>query len=131
MRNWILLSLFVATAAFASDEFVPVTCEYESRVKEGSATHTVDEWTFIRSTNTVRHVRSNRSEIWTLMGKQVGFEQMFHEQKVVIEYSPGDLRAVGSEKSWHALSEIIDSSVLSKLKQKGSRRIAGHKAELF
>jgi hypothetical protein len=134
MQNWIVLCLFLAAAALPSDnqmEALPVRCDYETRMNNGSVHNAVDAWTFIRSENCIAHTRANRSDIWTRMGKQVGFEQAFHDQKLLIEYAPGDVRPEHGAKNWRALAEIIDPSLLSKLKRKGSRKIAGHHTERF
>lgn len=65
------------------------------------------------------------------MGKQVALEQWFHEHRAVLESTSGDLHAAGVERKWNALAEIIDVELLQKLDGKGTKTVAGYKAERF
>ncbi|MDZ4151299.1 hypothetical protein, partial [Methylicorpusculum sp.] len=69
------------------------------------------QWRFWRTAKRVEthNLQDNTGEIWTKStdGK-IAYERVFHDQKQVIEYTPGDLNAIGAVPDWSAIATLLN-----------------------
>jgi hypothetical protein len=97
-----------------------------------SVPHPSREWYLWRQPERVERqdVQRGESEIWRRgQDGQVFYERVFHRDKRIIEYVPGDLRALGKYLHWQQLSSVIDPLWLQNtLQRTGTTEVLGRRA---
>jgi hypothetical protein len=104
----------------AADDIPALACRFETHVKQSGeqAREATREWYLWRQENIVeiRDVDGKSGKIWRRdKSDQVSYQQVFHSAKRVIEYYPGDLRALQSYPAWTKLASIIDPAWLGSI----------------
>jgi hypothetical protein len=79
-------------------------------------------WYFWRDAQRLALLKGAFDEIWHRDGQgRVRFERVFHPERQVVDYSPGELAALGVQADWAALASMVDARELAALKQVSSR----------
>ncbi|MDO9162323.1 MAG: hypothetical protein Q8N35_12355 [Methylococcaceae bacterium] len=91
-------------------------------------------WRFWRTSKRVEthNLQDNTGEIWTKStdGK-IAYERVFHDQKQVIEYTPGDLNAIGAVPDWSAIATLLNQSMIAGLVEDGREQVLGRPASHY
>jgi len=88
-------------------------------------------WRFWRSARLIEthNLYDNSGEIWSLSADgKMGYEQVFHQQKQVIEYVPGDLNAIGLLLDWSSLATLLNPAMSASLLANGREIVLGRSA---
>lgn len=112
-------------AARFSVEFVPAAAR---GAKPAAAQH--GTWYFVRDADRVALLKDGVGEVWTRdAAGRVGLERVFHAERTVVDYRPGELSALGVRADWAALARFVDPIELRSLAlvarsgQRGSERL--------
>lgn len=93
------------------------------------------DWYWWRQPDRVetRDAGGNTGQIWEASKNgQVTYWRVFHKNKRVIEYTPGDLRALGQHPDWPTITKVIDPTLLTtKLQPVGKVEILGRQAQRY
>ncbi len=112
----------------------PLACRFEKHTTDGKNTQK-SNWYFWRETQRTetRDELSNQGEIWERNSAgQYFFTRLFFNERVALEFVPGDLAAMGSSPSWQQLSSLIDPKTLGKeLKPQGKGSAGGLSVEYY
>ncbi|MDQ3775010.1 MAG: hypothetical protein M3461_11940 [Pseudomonadota bacterium] len=120
--------------------FPPLAALYETEVlAEGDQTtaqgHTRLRWYLWRDDQRVetRTVGGVFSEIWSRDSEgRISKEQVFPDDRAVVDYYPGDLAAMQKHLSWRHLQSLIDPQALgTHLKEVSSRRATTGLVKVF
>lgn len=100
----------------AIDATTPLACRFEKQMADGNNLQN-SNWYFWRqmhSTET-RDERSNQGEIWTRNNAgQFFYTRLFYNERVALDFVPGDLAATEAAPSWQQLTSLIDPNTLGK-----------------
>ncbi len=102
----------------------PVAVRYRVSFKPASvktATPAAQDWYFIRQPNMIATLRPDNAEIWRQTEQGLSLERVFHAERHIVDYTPGELRTLGIQPAWQQLASIVDAQMLSQLKP-GARR---------
>jgi hypothetical protein len=94
-----------------------LACRFETHVRphDERARNQTREWYLWRQPDLVemRDADGKNGQIWRRdTNGQVSYQRVFHAAKRIIEYYPGDLRALQSYPEWQKLAGIIDPAWL-------------------
>lgn len=93
-----------------------IGCRFEKKVNNDDHTQT-GTWYFWRQKyrTETRDDFTRQGEIWTLNPKgQYFFTRLFFQQRLALDFSPGDLAATNRTPEWRQLSSLIDPQWLGK-----------------
>ena len=119
------------------DQLPALAVEFETTIIENGAHDDDDQqqhshqWRFWRSANRVetRNLQDNSGEIWTKSADgKVEYERVFHDQQQVIEYLPGDLKAIGSEPDWSAIATLLTPTMIASMLADSGEEVLGYPA---
>ena len=135
-----ILALLLHAGAVSADAkstseptvYQPLAAHYqETRRATGAHKETAD-WYFTRQDNQVESTRGGYAEIWQRDERgELTLTRVYHRDRKLIQYTPGELRTQGRQKDWSALNSIIDPRQLAALKQVGSVSYLGHPAKRY
>lgn len=114
-----------------------VACHFATTVAvRGNRQHTqVNEWYLWREPSQVETCDKNgkRCEVWQrTQDGQVFYSRVFHNDKRVIEYMPGDLRALQRYPAWSHVASVIEPSLVKdQLRPTGQVSILGRQAQRY
>lgn len=75
---------------------------------------------------------SGRGDIWERIGQDAyNRRQVFHDDRRIVEYTPGEIRTRQAEPDWSALGSIISPRLLGKLRRGGSKSLFGQNAVYY
>lgn len=126
-----------SSAAQAVEDIPALAGRYESSVTtRGSRPEKqASEWFLWREPYRIEVLDSPsaRGEVWQL-GKDgdITHFKVYHKEKRVIEYTPGDLRMLYREPEWHRLTRVVDADRLkSRLKRSGEANALGRSVRRY
>jgi hypothetical protein len=114
-----------------------VACHFTSRVALQGQQSQVQEWDWYwwRQPDRVetRDAEGNTGQIWeSSKTGQITYWRVLHKDKRIIEYTPGDLRALGQHPDWATVTRVIDPTLLTtKLRPVGKGEILGRQAQRY
>lgn len=111
--------------------YQPLAAHYrETRRAAGARDHKEStDWYFIRGNDQVETARGDYAEVWRRDERgEVTLTRVFHRDRKLIQYTPGELRTQGRRPDWSVLNSIIDLRRFAALKQVGTVSILGRTA---
>jgi len=93
-----------------------LACRFEKQIS-GEKNPRSSSWYFWRETQRTetRDERSNQGEIWTRTDTgQFYYTRLFYNERVALEFVPGDLAATGAAPSWRQLTSLVNPDTLGK-----------------
>lgn len=93
-----------------------LACRFEKQTA-GEKNPQKSNWYFWRQTQRTetRDERSNQGEIWERINtKQFFYTRLFYNERVALEFVPGDLAATGAAPSWQQLTSLVNPNTLGK-----------------
>lgn len=100
----------------ALDAGSPLACRFQKQTTDGN-TQQNSNWYFWRQAQRTetRDERSNQGEIWTKNNAgQFFYTRLFYNERIALEFVPGDLTATEAAPSWQQLTSLIDPNTLGK-----------------
>lgn len=119
-----------------ASEFLSIAARYEvrqSQISRRPRSHTF-QFDFWRTGDRIEihNLATHSGEIWIRAADgDIVYQRVFHDDKRVIEYTSGDLRALNRYPSWEAKAGLIEPSVLQRLQHTGSSAYLGRPAEHY
>jgi hypothetical protein len=99
----------LAGPASAGEDFVPLAARYQESRGDGHTPARPFEWFLTREANSVEIARPGYIELWARDARGVlSWQRIFHDDQKVIEYAPGDLRAMNRDLPWETLNTVVD-----------------------
>ncbi|AEG01642.1 hypothetical protein Metme_3270 [Methylomonas methanica MC09] len=110
-----------------------IAAEFETRIERLDSSSDAHEpqryrWRFYRSAKRIEThlLPDNSGESWTqLPDGDIAYQRLFHTQKQLIDYLPGDLKAIGSQPNWLRLATLINADHLENFVAQSSDTILG------
>lgn len=93
-----------------------LACQFEKKLvtEKNSQSSKWYFWRQARRTET-RDALTKQGEIWERNNAgQFFYTRLFYNERVAVEFMPGDLKATGASASWQQLSSIVDPNTLGK-----------------
>lgn len=116
--------IIVQPIPFQSELSLPdVAGEFETTVIQEQSAQTSKptqtyRWRFYRTAQRIEThiVHDQTGEIW-LRSKEgnISYQRVFHKEQHVVDYLPGDLKAIGASPDWMAIATLIDANWVSSL----------------
>lgn len=88
-----------------------IAVEFETTVIDPDKQEHRYHWYFWRTANRVetQNLHDNSGEVWTKSATgEVEYERVFHNEKQIIDYRSSDLKAIGYEPNWAAISTLLN-----------------------
>lgn len=116
-------------------EQLPVlAAEFETIIETDGADQQRYQWRFWRTAKRVEthNLQDNTGEIWTKSADgKIAYERVFHDQKQVIEYTPGDLNAIGAVPDWSAVATLLNQPMITGLVEDGREQVLSRPASHY
>jgi hypothetical protein len=109
-----------ANAAQEATTYLPLAAHYrEARVVAGKNKESAD-WYFIRQDRQIETARAGYAEVWRRDERgELTWQRVFHDDRKLVEYTPGQLRTENRVPAWNTLNTVIDVKRLADLKPVG------------
>lgn len=104
----------------------PLAARYDLRSHQ-----TQTEWYLWRTDDSVEtaDLASGQNNIWERDGREgYAYRRVFHHDRRIIEYTPGEIRTRHTEPDWAKLAAIVSPQLLASLKRGPSRQQFGQNA---
>lgn len=89
-------------------------------------------WRRIPGRIVIQSAEGTSAEIWKRGDSgEISYHHVFFRDKKVVDYTAGDLRALGRYPDWQALASLIKPALLSRLKNTGTVRALDRQAERY
>jgi hypothetical protein len=105
-----------------------IAVEFETMVIESDKQEHRYRWYFWRTANRVetQNLHDNTGETWTKSARgEVEYERVFHHEKQVIDYRSSDLKAIGAEPNWAAITTLLNPALAATLLSVGQTEVLG------
>lgn len=110
-------------------EYVTTVSPHDGHDQE--PTPSPQQWRFWRDTQFIEtlNLADQSGDNWSkATDGTVTYQRLFHEQKQLVDYLPGDLKAIGIAVDWTALATLIKPSLIAGLKADDRVEVLGHSA---
>lgn len=113
----------------ANASFTPLAARFIETRQHSDESASMRDWFFSRSETRIETAQEDYTEIWGKDERQeITLKRVFHGDRKVIEYTPGQLRAERRLKEWTRLAQMLDGRLLERLRQKGKTTILNQPA---
>jgi hypothetical protein len=119
----------------ALNQLPQLAAEFETTVIESDAHDDRQpqrhQWRFWRATDRVEthNLQDNSGEVWTKSADgTITYQRVFHDQQQVIDYLPGDLKAIGAKPDWSAIATLLNQAMMASLLTSDREEVLGHPA---
>lgn len=137
LKSSALALLLITARGLAAETFQPaaesaapaLAARYELRV----GAHTTD-WYLLRTATRIEsfNAGSRQGEIWARAPNgAIDYRRVFVDDRKIIEYSAGELRARGAMPRWEKLFSLVDPALVTRLRQTGERVVLGQHAQVL
>ena len=133
---WLVVPI-AAGAAHAQDgeapQDKPLAARYETvGVDRAGRVTQKSDWYLVRTASRIETAAEGRAEIWERSERgDVSMRRVLRDDQFILEYHPGDLRAMSIEPQWRALGTVVDPHELPKLTRAGSKKALGRTAQVY
>lgn len=93
-----------------------LACRF-SKTLESANHRQLSDWYFWRSASRTetRDMLTSQGEIWERnQNFQLFYTRLFYNERIAMEFVPGDLLAIGTNPSWQQINSLIDPAYLGK-----------------
>lgn len=112
--------------------YQPLAAHYLETRSVKDAPRASADWYFTRQENQVETARGDYAEMWQRDERgELGLIRVFHRDRKLIQYTPGELRTQGRQKDWHALNTIVDPRRIAALTRTGAVSFLGRPASRY
>ena len=122
-----------AGPALAGPEFAPIAARYQEARGDGHAPPRSFEWYFSRNGNQIEIGRGAYIELWERDERgDVSWLRIFHDDRKLISYTPGELSAQSRALPWQTLNTLFGAKVLlGKLSRVGETKYLNRPATRY
>lgn len=108
----------VSASVVADGSLTPLAARFAETRREPDHAPSPSDWYFVRSDSRIETAQQDYAEIWERDEREaLTLTRVFHGDRKLIEYTPGELRAQRRLKDWSALATILDRRTLERLKR--------------
>jgi hypothetical protein len=108
----------------ANGSLIPLAARFVETKYEPDEPAVESDWTFIRSSERIETLQGDYAEIWERDDRgEITLKRVFHDDRKLVEYTTGELRAQRRLKEWSRLATILDERVLASLEQRGTTSV--------
>lgn len=123
-----------AAPATAAEEpaYQPLAAHYQE-IRSASEERTeVADWYLTRRDRQVETARGDYAEVWQRDARgELTLTRVFHQDRKVIQYTPGELRTQRRSKDWAGLNGFFDPRQMATLKKVGTEPVLGRPASHY
>lgn len=106
------LAMLIAPVV-AEPEFQSIAARYLEARGDGHVAPRTVEWHFTRDGDRVEFGRGSYVELWRRDERgEVSWQRIFHDERKLVDYTPGELRAQNRALPWATLNTIVDAERL-------------------
>jgi hypothetical protein len=133
---WLMVPLAAGAAQTHEDaagQDRPVAARYETVGvdRTGRITRKSD-WYLVRTASRIETAGDGRAEVWERSERgDLSMRRVFRDEQFILEYHPGDLRAMNIQPEWRALGTVIDPAMLPRSTPTGSKKALGRTAQVY
>ena len=112
----------------------PLAAEYAMSTGVGKRSVAPASWYFIRDTHRVEIIRPQEklAEMWDRSEHgELTLQRIFHADRRIVEYVPGEFKVSGIQNSWASLSSMIDPGLIKQLQPTGAKEMLGRRVSLY
>lgn len=113
-------------ASVATTALQPLAARYELKVNQ-----TAGEWYLWREADSVETANpaTAQNTIWQRTApNDYSYRRIFHNDRRVVEYTPGEIRTRNATPDWAKLASVISPQLLDELKRSGKKTAFGQSA---
>lgn len=111
-------SLAAAPVSTPEPAYLPLAARYQEVRSDADGHRHASGWHLTRHGQQVEFARGGYVELWERDERgEISWQRIFHDQRKLISYTPGELRTEHRVQSWDVLNTIIDASALKNLKR--------------
>lgn len=114
------------SASVAAATLPPLAARYELKVNQ-----TAGDWYLWRDANNIETATpaTGQSTLWERTpANEYSYRRVFHNDKRVVEYSPGEIKTRNATPDWAKLASVISPQLLDELKRSGRKTAFGQSA---
>lgn len=117
----------------ASAQLPAIAAEFSTTITESDHDTAQEEhvWRFWRGAHFIENLnlQDQSGENWSLSTDgTITYQRLFHSQQQLIDYLPGDLKAIGTEPNWQALGTLLSPAMVATLLADGQKQVLGRTA---
>lgn len=115
-----------AAVSDAATALPPLAARYELKVNQ-----TAGEWYLWREATSIETANpaTGQSTIWErTSANDFSYRRIFHNDKRIVEYSPGEIKTRNATPDWAKLASVISPQLLDELKRGGKKTVFGQSA---
>lgn len=134
----VVLGLVISIAAGAvhahdQEQDKPLAARYETVGVDGAGRITYkSDWYLVRTESRIETAGEGRTEVWERSERgDVSMRRVFRDEQFILEYHPGDLRAMNIAPKWRALGTVVDPDELRTLAPTATRKVLGRSAQVY
>lgn len=104
----------------------PVAARFELTVNQAQT-----DWYLWRQADTIEtaNVAVGQNDIWQRVhGDDYNYRRVFHNDRRIVEYVPGEIRTRHAQPDWAKLASVISPQLLAELKRGATKTLFGQKA---
>jgi hypothetical protein len=118
-------------ASALADTSRPVAAQFSFTASDAAGKErTPAEFHLWRTADRVETDHDGRAVVWQRDTEGTRLTRVFHADSRMVEYSPGELKAMRIEPRWEALASMLDPADLSGLPAAGSTEVFGQVASI-
>jgi hypothetical protein len=92
----------------------------------------VQTWTLSRRADRITFVKGPIEEIWMRDARgEIGLTRIFRDERGIVDYSPGELKALGVQPRWEMMGTLFDEAAIRMLLPRGVSKLAGREVYRF
>jgi hypothetical protein len=125
-----------ASAAVNPYPLADLNAQFKVSFKPAAANKTaaasVQTWTLSRRADRITFVKGPIEEIWTRDARgEIGLSRIFRDDGAIVDYSVGELKALGVQPRWETLGTLFDEAAIRMLLPRGVSKLAGREVYRF
>lgn len=112
------ITMGAAFAAAPEPAYPPLAARYQELRSDADGHRQASGWHLTRHGQQVEFARGGYVELWERDERgEIAWQRIFHDQRKLIGYTPGELRTQRRVQSWDVLNTVIDANALQQLKR--------------
>lgn len=115
-------TLHTAAAACQPAADGALTAHYAVRYAPKGSTAVTQNWLLSRTADRLSWRKGDIEEVWLRQPNGVRLLRVFHADRQVVEYAPGELSALGVKVAWDELAGLLSEASLAQLSADGPMR---------
>lgn len=115
-----------STSVMENSALMPLAARFDLKVNKIQT-----DWYLWREADSIETANpvTGQNSIWQRSGNNdYNYRRVFHNDKRIVEYVPGEIKTRHAEPDWSKLASVVSPQLLTELKRGGSKVMFGQKA---